>query len=1021
MNPNNFTIKEKMAMRKQYGLGVSAMLAVLVLLAGVLVTPARSQVDQYYRLYPTLSLRNFHLPPHTGPKNGVEVVPGPGNGGERYFLVPVWIWNEVDTAFDTGGPDHVGLVPPGNNDGEHFGQHLEPVRSFKFQVWYHTQMEVLDTGHGSPIVMTGPSIVDGSNLAPVTAHPDTGLAKTFFVTWSDQSSNNPNNAFEHVIRIAGASEVPLPFNATSDSGYSEHNGILLWLRFRVIAPFPGDQMRMDSAMFNDHVGDSIRVQDPSLDYTHGNFGGGVFAPDYNINTGYLEVDQTAQPAFELRPLTLISQLDGALGPNDSLLPSLVYDPSVGGSVSVQLLLDDAVSLTEMNNVTISSDQSWLGVNVGTAPGSSNSVFLGWDAIDYSQSFGSTVLTFWLSVNNPDQLAPGVYYSTVTFTCDGAVNSPFKLRVRFVRLASPNEPVPSSASNTGIRLHLTNSCSPTCTSTLTFGTGAGATEGIDVLYGEDTVSQTDLLGYQGLGQCYAYFKPMNLNVDPEFQDPNFAGLTRDIRSATADSTLIYQVIFNPGNVNCYPEKVCVDPADFPAGGRIVMKFTLNGSEQGIDLRNATLDANGMECVTISDHRIDSFFIEYTPATNFTEGAYLKPFSWTLISLPVIPPNTATSVIFPNSIGQVAWSYASSSAWNQASNLEFGRGYMIRYGDYIGYEDANVAGVKSFSTGPVAISDGWNTIGGTSGPGNITGAGGTSLVFTAPNQQGAPVPSLLTTDGVTPWMWDYTPQHGYSQTVFFTPGRGYFIKVDHTGFYNLSTPVPPPGPTTHQGTPPAGKISPRETLLGELTHVYLSDAEQNGQDLYFGQATTTVSESRFEMPGNFRTFDARFDANSGMMSYNHSSYVVDLKAQSFPVTMAFSNLNGSAIVTDMNGNTLGTADNNSVVTITNPAVTQVRIAEKQDGVGANMLGYSLEANSPNPFPESTLINYSLPQQSVVSLLVYNALGQVVQTLVSGTVGAGPHQAQFDGRGLPSGTYYYTLKAGNFVQTQTMSLQH
>jgi flagellar hook assembly protein FlgD len=98
----------------------------------------------------------------------------------------------------------------------------------------------------------------------------------------------------------------------------------------------------------------------------------------------------------------------------------------------------------------------------------------------------------------------------------------------------------------------------------------------------------------------------------------------------------------------------------------------------------------------------------------------------------------------------------------------------------------------------------------------------------------------------------------------------------------------------------------------------------------------------------------------------------------------------------------------------------VAEKQ-GDAASSIGYALEANSPNPFSQTSTINYSLLQESVVSLVVYNQLGQVVQTLVNSVVGAGPHQALFDGSQLPAGTYYYTLKAGNFVQTQSMVLEH
>ncbi len=1007
-------------MRKQYGLWASAtMLAVLVLLGGV--TPARSQGNLYPKAYPTLSLRNYNVPPRTGPMAGQQLVPVAGGNGDRYFLVPVWIYNEVDTTWNTKG-----IVPPGNNNGSEFGQHLEPIRSFNFQVYYHDQMMVLDTdlAHGSPLVMTGPSIVGNDQhlqVTPVGGIPDTGLAKTFFVTYSDQSANNPNNPYARVIRIAGAGSVPLPMNASSDSGYREHNGILLWLRFKLIpgSNLSADKVWLDSAKFNDHLGDTILAKRLPIeilgdtiprDYTEGNFGGGnQLAGGGMANTGLLQVTVTDQPVFELRPLNLISFIPAgnAGGPNDSLNPSLVYDPSLaGGPVTRELQLDDAAPATQMNNILITSDQKWLNLNIDQ-PGGTDTLFLGWDGIDYT-GLGSTIENLFLTVNNPNSLAPGVYFATVTFQCAGALNSPFKLRVRFVRLASPDEPTPGG---TGIRLNITNSCSPVQTNILTFGTGPGASDGIDVLYGETVVTTADVANAAALDSEMSYFVPLNLNADTAFQDPNFAGLTRDIRNDNTDTTLIYRVNFNPGNVNCYPVKVCVDPADFPAGARVVMKFTLNGSEQGIDLRNATVDQNGMECVTISDHRIDHFYIEYTPQTIANLGTFLKPYSWSLISLPVVPPNPASSIIFSNSIGQIAWSYGSSTAWQQAPTLEFGRGYMVRYGQYIG-NNIIVAGVKSYQVNDVPIQQGWNTIGGTSGTGQL-GDPGTSLTFT-PNP-GGNIPQLQTQGS----LWEFTPQHGYDQTTFFTPGRGYFIKVSDAGFYNLSTPPPPPG-ITKQNEVPSGKIAAVDNLQGQLTHVFVRDANQNGQDLYFGHATTNVPEGNFEMPGSFRSFDARFDVNSGRMSYNHSSYLVDLHAKHFPLTMTFTNLAGSVTVTDMNGNVLGTATNNGIVTIADPTVTKVQIAEKQDGVGQNVMGYALDASSPNPFPQTSAIHYTLPQSSVVSLVVYNALGQAVETLVNGTVGAGDHTALFDGTHLPSGTYYYTLKAGNFVQTRTMSLE-
>ncbi len=128
----------------------------------------------------------------------------------------------------------------------------------------------------------------------------------------------------------------------------------------------------------------------------------------------------------------------------------------------------------------------------------------------------------------------------------------------------------------------------------------------------------------------------------------------------------------------------------AGARVLMLFTLNGSGQPIDLRNATL-FNGLECVTITDQRISTFYIEYTPGTIGNLTSFIKPNSWSLISLPVIPPDPSASVIFGNAL-TTPYQYQASSGWEQQGTLEFGRGYMLRYGTFIG-TDATVAGVKS----------------------------------------------------------------------------------------------------------------------------------------------------------------------------------------------------------------------------------------------------------------------------------------------------------------------------------------
>jgi Carbohydrate binding module (family 35)/Bacterial Ig domain/Secretion system C-terminal sorting domain len=81
------------------------------------------------------------------------------------------------------------------------------------------------------------------------------------------------------------------------------------------------------------------------------------------------------------------------------------------------------------------------------------------------------------------------------------------------------------------------------------------------------------------------------------------------------------------------------------------------------------------------------------------------------------------------------------------------------------------------------------------------------------------------------------------------------------------------------------------------------------------------------------------------------------------------------------------------------------------------YSLYQNYPNPFNPSTIISYSLPKLSRVVLKVYDLLGREVATLVNEEKTQGTYKVEFNGRQLSSGVYFYTLRAGDFVQSKKM----
>ncbi len=83
------------------------------------------------------------------------------------------------------------------------------------------------------------------------------------------------------------------------------------------------------------------------------------------------------------------------------------------------------------------------------------------------------------------------------------------------------------------------------------------------------------------------------------------------------------------------------------------------------------------------------------------------------------------------------------------------------------------------------------------------------------------------------------------------------------------------------------------------------------------------------------------------------------------------------------------------------------------------FALKQNYPNPFNPITNIEFSLPKAELVSLKIYNLLGQEVATLVSDKLTPGDYKYTWDAGHLASGVYLYEITAGSFVQTRKMIL--
>ena len=95
------------------------------------------------------------------------------------------------------------------------------------------------------------------------------------------------------------------------------------------------------------------------------------------------------------------------------------------------------------------------------------------------------------------------------------------------------------------------------------------------------------------------------------------------------------------------------------------------------------------------------------------------------------------------------------------------------------------------------------------------------------------------------------------------------------------------------------------------------------------------------------------------------------------------------------------------------------ENISGEDDQKLKFNLSQNYPNPFNPSSVISFRIASKERVLLRVFDVLGREVARLVDDIRDAGPYDVEFNAAELPSGTYFYELQAGNFIDTKKMIL--
>ncbi len=111
-----------------------------------------------------------------------------------------------------------------------------------------------------------------------------------------------------------------------------------------------------------------------------------------------------------------------------------------------------------------------------------------------------------------------------------------------------------------------------------------------------------------------------------------------------------------------------------------------------------------------------------------------------------------------------------------------------------------------------------------------------------------------------------------------------------------------------------------------------------------------------------------------------------------------------------NNYGNSNYSNVVSISLVSILQIsnNVPEK----------FSLGKNYPNPFNPVTKIEFQIPKLSEAKIIVYDAIGREIQTLINEQLSPGTYEVEFDGTNYSSGVYYYQLTVEQSTQIFTQS---
>ena len=360
-------------------------------------------------------------------------------------------------------------------------------------------------------------------------------------------------------------------------------------------------------------------------------------------------------------------------------------------------------------------------------------------------------------------------------------------------------------------------------------------------------------------------------------------------------------------------------------------------------------------------------------------------WNLVGLPVGVENSAYELIYPNAIGETLYSF--SGGYSLEDELIPGVGYWLRFPE----EGISMISGSPFNELLVSLTEGWNLISGISTSTPINYIQDTYNII---------IPETI-----------YGWEGNYVLSDELEPGKAYWVRTNSDGIIIISD-------DGNQRT-----VSDNNLSLENGNMIHFKNEMGYESTLHFGINIPDNNLLSYSLPPlpPIGAFDVRFDGN---MRVVENGGKMRIQNQEYPITLSYNikndeeNSGNWILLNPSSGDKYILSDIGSIEFI---SPLSELILSKETVFPSQ---FTLSQNYPNPFNPVTNIQFFLPEESKLTLVIYDLSGRMIIKLVSEIIKSGTHNVIWDatdklGNPVSAGVYFYQIQTEYFSQTRKMVL--